>query len=54
METHLDLKTVQQELETLVSARGLGGLGPVDEERYLELCKMEQTLLRGIVVTVRV
>jgi hypothetical protein len=46
MEADVDLKAVQNELETLVWARSLNGLRPVDKERYAELCEMERALLR--------
>jgi len=45
MELASDLEAVRRELETLVFARGLGELRPVDKERYAELCEMERALL---------
>ena len=47
MELDPDLEAVRRELETLVWARSLNGLRPVDKKRYRELCEMERALLGG-------
>jgi hypothetical protein len=47
MEPDMDLEAVRRELGTLVWARSLNRLRPIDKERYRELCEMERVLLEG-------
>jgi hypothetical protein len=43
-----NLKFIRHELDSLVEARSLGTLTPVDEFKYRELCHTERELLRTI------
>jgi hypothetical protein len=44
-ETGASLNFIRRELDSLVGARSLGGLTPIDERRYRELCRQECDLL---------